>query len=329
MFGYIIRRILIMIPTLFLISVLSFIALQLPPGDYLTSYAAQLTTQGEYIDEQSLDSLRERYGLGEPVYVQYGKWVYGIITRGDWGQSMEWQKPVKDLIGEALGLTVALAVFSLLISWLIAIPMGVYSATHQYSIPDYLISIFSFLGVGVPAFLWALIIMYFAQTQLGLNVGGLFSQQYLSAPWSWGKVVDLLKHLWIPALIVAIENTAGDLRTTRANLLDEVNKPYVELARAKGLSEGRLIWKYPVRVALNPFFSTVGWSLANRISSITLMSVVLSLQTTGPLQLRALTSQDMYLAGSILVLLSTLTVVGTLVSDILLAWVDPRIRLEA
>jgi len=329
MFGYIIRRILIMIPTLFLISVLSFIALQLPPGDYLTSYAAQLTTQGEYIDQQSLDSLRERYGLGEPVYVQYGKWVYGIITRGDWGQSMEWQKPVKDLIGEALGLTVALAVFSLLISWLIAIPMGVYSATHQYSIPDYLMSIFSFLGVGVPAFLWALIIMYFAQTQLGLNVGGLFSQQYLSAPWSWGKVVDLLKHLWIPALIVAIENTAGDLRTTRANLLDEVNKPYVELARAKGLSEGRLIWKYPVRVALNPFFSTVGWSLANRISSITLMSVVLSLQTTGPLQLRALTSQDMYLAGSILVLLSTLTVVGTLVSDILLAWVDPRIRLEA
>jgi peptide/nickel transport system permease protein len=241
---------------------------------------------------------------------------------------MEWQMPVKDLVGQALGLTVALAVFSLLISWLIAIPMGVFSATHQYSIPDYLMSIFSFLGVGVPAFLWALIIMYFAQTQLGMNVGGLFSQQYLSAPWSWDKVVDLLKHIWIPAVIVAIENTASDLRTTRANLLDEVNKPYVELARAKGLSEGRLIWKYPVRVALNPFFSTVGWSLANRISSITLMSVVLSLQTTGPLQLRALTSQDMYLAGSILVLLSTLTVIGTLVSDILLAWVDPRIRLE-
>jgi peptide/nickel transport system permease protein len=328
MFGYIIRRILIMIPTLFLISIISFIALQLPPGDYLTSYAAQLTTQGEYIDQQSLDSLRERYGLGEPVYVQYGKWVYGIITRGDWGQSMEWQRPVKDLIWEALGLTVALAVFSLVISWLIAIPMGVYSATHQYSLPDYVMSIFSFLGVGVPAFMWALIIMYFAQTQLGLNVGGLFSEKYLDAPWNWDKILDLLKHIWIPAVIVAIENTAGDLRTTRANLLDEVNKPYVELARAKGLSERKLIWKYPVRVALNPFFSTVGWSLANRISSITLMSVVLSLQTTGPLQLRALTSQDMYLAGSILVLLSALTVVGTLVSDILLAWVDPRIRLE-
>lgn len=329
MLAYILRRVLLMIPTLFLISIISFTALQLPPGDYLTSYAAQLSTTGESIDQEALDTLRERYGLGEPIYVQYAKWLTGIVTRGDWGQSMEWQRPVKDVVGEAIGLTIALAVFSLLISWLIAIPMGVYSATHQYSIPDYLMSTFSFLGVGVPAFLWALIIMYFAQTQLGLNVGGLFSEKYLSAPWSVDKVVDLLKHLWIPALIVAIENTAADLRTTRANLLDEVNKPYVELARAKGLSEGTLIWKYPVRVAMNPFFSTVGWSLANRISSITLMSVVLSLQTTGPMQLRALMSQDMYLAGSILVLLSTLTVVGTLVSDILLAWVDPRIRLEA
>src|SRR5512136_1262732 len=329
MFAYILRRLLLMIPTLFLISIISFVALQLPPGDYLTSYAAQLSAAGESVDQEAINSLRERYGLGEPVYVQYGKWVYGIVTRGDWGQSMEWQKPVKDLIGEALGLTVALAVFSLLVSWLIAIPMGVYSATHQYSISDYAMAVFSFLGVGVPAFLWALIIMYFAQTQLGLNVGGLFSQQYLSAPWSWGKFVDLLKHIWIPGLIVALVNTASDLRTTRANLLDEVNKPYVELARAKGLTEGRLIWKYPVRVALNPFFSTVGWSLASRISDITLMSIVLSLETTGPMQLRALMSQDMYLAGSFLVLLSVLTVLGTLVSDVLLAWVDPRIRMEA
>src|SRR5512136_2662795 len=328
MFAYILRRLLIMIPTLFLISIISFIALQLPPGDYLTSYAAQLTTQGEYIDQESLDSLRERYGLGEPVYVQYAKWVYGIVTRGDWGQSMEWQRPVSELIWDRLGLTLALALFSLMISWLIAIPVGVYSATHQYSIPDYLMSTFSFLGVGVPAFLWALIIMYFAQTKLGLNVGGLFSEKFLVAPWSWDKVMDLLKHIWIPALIVALVHTAAELRTTRANLLDELNKPYVELARAKGLAERTLIWKYPVRVALNPFFSTVGWSLANRISGITLMSVVLSLQTTGPLQLRALTSQDMYLAGTILLLLSALTVVGTLVSDILLAWVDPRIRLE-
>ncbi len=329
MLGYILRRAILMIPTLFLVSVISFVAILLPPGDYLTSYAATLRTQGDNVDEEALNSLRERYGLGQPFYVQYAKWVYGIVTRGDWGQSMEWQQPVSQLIWERLGLTLALAIFSLVVSWLIAIPVGVYSATHQYSIPDYVMSTFSFLGVGVPAFLWALIIMYFAQTQLGLNVGGLFSEKFISAPWSWAKFVDLLKHIWIPGLIVALVNTASDLRTTRANLLDEVNKPYVELARAKGLSEGRLIWKYPVRVALNPFFSTVGWSLASRISDITLMSIVLSLETTGPMQLRALMSQDMYLAGSFLVLLSVLIVAGTLVSDILLAWVDPRIRLEA
>ncbi len=329
MLAYIVRRILIMIPTLFLISVISFALIQLPPGDYLTSYVAQLRSMGDNIQQEAIDAMRDRYGLGQPVYVQYFKWIEGIVTRGDWGQSMEWQKPVSELIWERMGLTVVLAVFSLLVSWLIAIPVGVYSATHQYSMPDYAMSILSFVGVGVPAFLWALIIMYFAQTQLGMNVGGLFSQQYLEAPWTWDRVVDLLKHIWIPGLIVAIENTAGEIRTTRANLLDEINKPYVELARAKGLTENRLIWKYPVRVAMNPFFSTVGWSLANRISSITLMSVVLSLQTTGPMQLRALLSQDMYLAGSFLVLLSTLTVVGTLISDILLAWVDPRIRMEA
>ncbi len=328
MVAYIARRLLFMIPTIFLISVVSFIALQLPPGDYLTSYAAQLSAQGEGLDQQAIDALRERYGLGEPIYVQYAKWVWGILTRGDWGQSMEWQKPVSELIWQRLGLTIFLAVFSLLVSWLIAIPIGVYTATHQYSILDYLMSTFSFLGVGVPAFLWALIIMYLAQSVLGLNVGGLFSEKYLTAPWSWGKVVDMLQHLWIPALIVALVHTAAELRTTRANLLDELNKPYVELARAKGLTEGRLIWKYPVRVALNPFFSTVGWSLANRINDITLMSVVLSLDTTGPMQLRALVSQDMYLAGSFLVLLSVLVVVGTLVSDIMLAWADPRIRLE-
>jgi peptide/nickel transport system permease protein len=329
MLRYIVKRVLIIIPTLILISIVSFAILQLPPGDYLTSYAAQLRQMGEQVDEEALDSLRERYGLGQPITVQYAKWVTGIVTRGDWGQSMEWQRPVNELIWEKLGLTLALAVFSMLISWVIAIPMGVYSATHQYSLPDYLVSTFSFLGVGVPAFLWALIIMYFAQSKLGLNVGGLFSEEFLNAPWSLAKVWDMFKHLWIPALIVAIENTASELRTTRANLLDELGKPYVELARAKGLSEGRVIWKYPVRVALNPFFSTVGWTLANRISSITLMSIVLSLQTTGPMQLRALTSQDMYLAGAVLLLLSALTVIGTLVSDILLAWVDPRIRLEA
>jgi peptide/nickel transport system permease protein len=328
MVGYIAKRVLMMIPTLIVISVISFAVIQLPPGDYLTSYVAALRSQGDVVDQAEIDSFRARYGLGQPVYVQYAKWVGGILLRGDWGQSMEWRRPVKDLIWERLALTVVLSLVSILVSWLIGIPVGVYSATRQYSIPDYLMSIISFVGAGTPGFLLALIVMYLAMTQLGLNVGGLFSPQYLSVPWSWAKVADMLKHLWIPVVIIAVGSTAGSIRTTRANLLDELNKPYVETARAKGLTEGKLIWKYPVRVALNPFFSTVGWTLANLISGQTLVAVVLSLQTTGPMMLRALTSQDMYLAGSFLLLLSTLTVIGTLISDVLLAWVDPRIRLE-
>jgi peptide/nickel transport system permease protein len=217
---------------------------------------------------------------------------------------------------------------ALFVSWFIAIPIGVYSATHQYSILDYVMSFISFVGLGTPGFMIALVILWLAATQLGMNVGGLFSNEYLLAPWSWGKFVDMMKHIWIPVLIIALNGTAGSIRLTRANLLDELNKPYVETARAKGLKENKVIWKYPVRVALNPFFSTVGWALAQLISGSILVSVVLSLQTTGPLLLRALTSQDMYLAGSFILLLSALTVIGTLISDILLAWADPRIRLE-
>jgi len=317
-----------MIPTLIVISMISFIIIQLPPGDYLTSYAMQLRQMGENVDETELASLRERYGLGQPVYVQYYKWVYGIILRGDWGQSMEWQKPVKDLIWERMALTVFLSLVSVMVSWFVAIPVGVFSATHQYSIPDYLFSAISFVGAGTPGFMIALVVMWVAMRKFGMNVGGLFSEEYILEPWTWAKFVDMLKHLWIPVLVIALESTAGSIRTTRANVLDELHKPYVETARAKGLKERKLIWKYPVRVAMNPFFSTVGWTLASLISGQTLVAVVLSLQTNGPMMLRALTSQDMYLAGSFLFLLSTLTVIGTLISDILLAWIDPRIRLE-
>jgi peptide/nickel transport system permease protein len=327
MLGFILRRIAIMIPTLVVISIISFIVIQLPPGDFLTSYAAGLRSQGDNIDQTEIDALRDRYGFGQPLYVQYGKWVWGIITRGDWGQSMEWQRPVNDLIWERLALTMALSLISLFVSWFIAIPLGVYSATHQYSIVDYIVTFISFVGVGTPGFMIALIVMWFAMRQFGLNVGGLFSEDFIMAPWSLAKVADMLKHLWIPVLILTLNGTAGGLRTTRANLLDEMNKPYVETARSKGITEGRVIWKYPVRVAMNPFFSTVGWELAGLVSGSTLLSVVLSLQTTGPMMLRALTSQDMYLAGSFLFLLSVLTVIGTLISDVLLAWVDPRIRM--
>ena len=327
MLGYILRRIGIMIPTLFIISIISFVVIELPPGDFLSSYVMTLRSQGDQIDESQIKVLEDRYGLNQPVYVQYTKWMVGILTRGDWGQSMELQKPVKDLIWERMALTVVLSLTALFVSWFIAIPLGVFSATHQYSIPDYIFTFISFVGIGTPGFMLALIIMWAAMNYLGLNVGGLFSEQFILAPWSWAKVADMLKHLWIPVLILALNGTAGGLRTTRANLLDELNKPYVETARAKGITEAKVIWKYPVRVALNPFFSTVGWELANLISGSTLLSIVLSLETTGPMLLRALQSQDMYLAGSFLLLLSTLTVIGTLVSDIVLAWVDPRIRM--
>jgi len=328
MIMYILRRVGMMIPTLLVISVLSFVIIQLPPGDYLTSYAMGLRSQGDVIDDTEIEALRVRYGLGEPVYVQYWKWITGIILRGDWGQSMEWQRPVKEIIWDRMALTVFLSLISVLVSWFVAIPVGVFSAIRQYSIPDYIFSALSFIGAGLPGFMIALVVMWIAMRKFGMNVGGLFSQEYAGVPWSWAKFVDLLKHLWIPVIVIALGSTAGSIRTTRANVLDELNKPYVETARAKGLKERKLIWKYPVRVAMNPFFSTVGWTLANLISGQTLVAVVLSLQTTGPMMLRALTSQDMYLAGSFLLLLSTLTVIGTLVSDVLLAWVDPRILME-
>ena len=328
MLAYIVQRILLIIPMLIAISILSFAVIQLPPGDFLTSYVAQLRQEGDEVDEAELESLRQRYGLGQPAYVQYFKWIYGVLVKGDWGQSFEWQKPVSELIWERLGLTMALSMGALLVGWFIAIPVGVYSATHQYSWLDYLMTTFSFIGLGTPGFLLALIVLFLAQSWLGMNVGGLFSDDYVLAPWSWPKIVDMLKHIWVPMLIVAVNGTAGNIRITRANLLDELNKPYVETARAKGVRERALIWKYPVRVALNPFFSTVGWSLASLVSGTTLVAMVLSLQTTGPLLLRSLTSQDMYLAGSFLFLLSTLTVIGTLLSDVLLAVVDPRIRLQ-
>ncbi len=328
MLTYILRRIAVMIPTLIAISIISFIVIQLPPGDFLTAYVATLRQQGDVVDELVLEDLRNRYGLGQPVYVQYLKWISGILLRGDWGQSMYYRMPVKNVIWERMALTVFLSFVTMIFSWLISIPLGVYSATHQYSILDYILTGINFIGRGIPEFMLALMVMWWAQSKLGLSVGGLFSEQYVTAPWTWAKFVDMLKHIWMPMLILAVGSTAGGIRTTRANLLDELHKPYVETARAKGLKESILLWKYPVRVAMNPFFSTVGWSLAGLISGSTIISIVLSLQTTGPMLYQGLVSQDMYLAGSFVLLLSTLTVIGTLLSDLLLAWVDPRIRLE-
>lgn len=328
MLQYILRRVLLMIPTLFVISLLSFAIIQLPPGDFLSSYVAQLRSQGEDIDSAQLAALEEQYGLDQPIYVQYGKWMSGILLRGDWGRSFEWNQPVADLIWDRIGITMLISLLTILLSWAIAIPAGVYAATHQYSFLDYAMSFISFVGLGTPSFLVALIFLWVMLSSFGVNVSGLYSEQFVSAPWSVAKFLDMLSHIWLPVVILAIDNTAAVIRTLRANLLDELNKPYVETARAKGVQETALIWKYPVRVALNPFFSTVGWTLAALVSGETLVSVVLSYQTSGPMLLRALTSQDMYLAGSFILLLSALTVIGTLISDILLAWADPRIRME-
>jgi peptide/nickel transport system permease protein len=325
---YIVKRILYMIPTLFVISIISFAIIQLPPGDYFSSYVAQLRQQGDNIDEAEIAALREQYGLGQPVYVQYWKWITGILLRGDFGRSFEWQRPVSELIWERIGLTVFISLLTILVSWVIAIPVGVYVATHQYSFLDYFMSFISFVGLGTPGFLVALVFLWVMLAAFGVNATGLFSERFLNEPWSWAKFQDMFGRIWIPVFILALDNTASIIRTVRANLLDELNKPYVETARAKGLTERVLIWKYPVRVALNPFFSTVGWTLAALISGETLVAVVLNYQTAGPLLLRALTSQDMYLAGGFVLLLSTLTVIGTLLSDILLAWADPRIRME-
>ena len=327
MLKFILRRLLITIPMLFGISIVTFVLIQLPPGDFLTSYIAELESTGHVLDDAEIASLRNRYGLDSPLYAQFLKWFWNLL-QGDFGVSFQWNKPVNELIWERLALTFIISLATLLFTWVVALPIGVYSATHQYSVSDYVITFFGFLGRGIPDFMLALILMWIGLIYLGTSAGGLFSLEYKQAPWSIAKVWDLLKHLWVPIIVLGTSNTAGLIRIMRNNLLDELHKPYVETARSKGLTEQKILWKYPVRIALNPFVSTVGWVLPTLISGATIVSVVLSLPTTGPLLLSALLSQDMYLAGSFVMILSTLTILGTLVSDILLAWIDPRIRME-
>lgn len=327
MLEFIVRRLLLLIPTVVLISIISFAIIQLPPGDFLTSYIITLESQGQLVDEALVASLKQQYGLDQPLTVQYFKWVGGML-HGDFGQSLTWNQPVKDLIWERIGLTFAISFASLIFIWAVAFPVGIYSAVKQYSVGDYFFTFVSFVGLGIPSFLLALIIMWFAFSTFGLSVGGLFSIEYVDAPWSWAKFVDLLNHLWVPMIVLGLGGTAGLIRIMRANLLDELRKPYVTTSRAKGMPETKLIVKHPVRVALNPFVSTVGWTLPGLVSGSVIVSVVLNLPTTGPILLRALLSQDMYLAGTLVLLLSVLTVIGTLISDILLAWLDPRIRLQ-
>ena len=325
---FIVKRLLWMVPFLLAISFLSFVLIQLPPGDYVTTYIATLAASNEVIDQNTAADLRNRFGLDQPMVVQYWKWISNIVLHGDFGLSFEWQQPVGDLIWERMALTLLLTLSALLLTWGIALPVGVFSAVKKYSIADYVVTGLSFIGLAVPSFLLALVLMYIAAVKFGKNVGGLFSEEYLTAPWSVAKTLDLLAHLWIPVVILAVSGTASLIRVMRANMLDELPKAYVTTARAKGLSEFALLVKYPLRLALNPFISTIAWLLPNLVSGSIIVAIVLSLPTAGPLLLQSLMSQDMYLAGAFILLICLLTVLGSLVSDILLALVDPRIRLE-
>lgn len=326
MLTYILRRLLYMIPTLLAISLVAFAVVTLPPGDFVDRLVIEARTDGEVITVGQAQALRERYGLDRPWVVQYLSWLGDIVFRGDFGTSFRWNLPVSSLIWERLTLTFVLSFSSLLFIWLVAIPIGIYSAVEKYSLGDYLFTFLGFIGLALPNFLIALVFLYVSFKYFGQSVGGLFSPAYVEAPWNAAKVLDMLGHLWIPVIVLGTAGTAALIRTVRANLLDELGRPYVTTARAKGLSETRLLTKYPLRLALNPFVSSLNGIFVDLVSGATIVSVVLSLQTTGPLLLEALRSEDMFLAGSFILLLSVLTVFGTLLSDILLAWLDPRIR---
>jgi len=325
--AYFLRRLLYMIPVLLAVSILAFTIIQLPPGDYLTTRIAQLKLEGSPATEEEIDSLRKQYGLDKPYHVRYLKWMWGML-HGDLGKSFIYRRPVTQLIGERIALTMVISICSILLAYAIAIPIGIYSATHQYSTGDYFFTLLGFIGISIPQFFLALVLMFATYKWTGTMVTGLFSENYVAEPWSFWKVIDLLKHVWLPALIVGISGTAGTIRVLRACLLDELQKQYVITARAKGLGERWLIFKYPVRIAINPMISTIGWLLPAIVSGATIVAIVLNLPTTGPMMLDALMQQDMYLAGSFIMVLCALTVIGTLISDILLAWSDPRIRYE-
>ena len=327
MLSYIIRRIIYMIVVLLVLSVVSFIIIQLPPGDFLTAFIENMRAQGTVVSEEQILSLKTYYGLDQPMYLQYLKWL-GNLLQGDLGQSFQWNQPVTELIKERLALTVTISLISLVLTYLIAIPIGIYSATHQYSLGDYAFTVFGFMGLATPNFLLALVLMFLLYKYAGWSVGGLFSPEYVVAPWSLGKVVDLLKHLPIPLVVIGTAGTAWTIRVMRGCLLDELKKQYVITARSKGLTERSLLMKYPIRIAINPVISTIGGLLPTIISGATLTSIVISLPTIGPLLLRALRAQDMFLAGSMLMLLSALGIIGNLISDMLLVAIDPRIRFE-
>jgi peptide/nickel transport system permease protein len=329
MLGYIARRLLQIIPLLIGLSIIIFVIIQLPPGDFVTARINQLRMAGVQMEDSQINRLMVMYNLDKPLYMQYFIWIKGIVLEGNLGRSMESERMVTEVIGDRVALTMVISLLSLAFTWALAIPVGIAAAVRQYSFFDYFATFVGFLGISVPGFLIALIILYAVFATTGVALTGLFSPQYVGAAWSLGKVGDLMKHVWLPMIVIGISGTAGLIRVTRGMMLDELGKQYVITARAKGVPEGKLLFKYPVRLAVNPLISTIGWLLPGIISGEALVSIVLNLPTMGPLLLRAVMVQDMPLAGSFLLMTSVLTVIGTLLSDILLAWLDPRIRFGA
>ena len=316
-----------MIILLVVLSVVVFVVIQLPPGDYATSYINQMRLQGMVLSREDIANFKHQYNLDLPIYKQYLVWVNGML-HGNLGQSFAWKRSINDLLRERLPLTILISVLDMIFTYVVAVPIGIYSATHQYSPLDYVFTVIGFVGVATPDFLLALLVLFALYEVFGIGAGGLFSAQFASAAWSWAKVRDLINHLWTPGIIIGLAGTAGRMRVMRATMLDELSKPYVETARAKGLPRTRLLLKYPVRVAINPILSTIGWTLPGIFSGSTIVAVVLGLPTVGPLLLDAMRSQDFFVAGSILMILSALTIFGTFISDLLLAWADPRIRFD-
>ena len=326
MFRYFVQRLLVMIPTLIVISIAIFAIIQAPPGDFIETYISELQSQGQAVDPAKIDFLRKEYGLDQPIYIQYLKWAGGLV-QGDLGFSFAHSLPVSEVVGDRLTLTIVVSLASILFVWIVSFPIAVYSAVRQYSIGDYLFTLFGYVGLATPSFMLALILLYAANQYFDLSIGGLMDPQYLGQSWSWAKFRSILGHLWVPVLVIGLPGTAGMIRRLRANLLDELNKQYVVTGRAKGLSPWRLLVKYPLRISLNPFIADIGSLLPELISGSVIVSVVMSLPLTGPMLLESLRSQDMYLAGSFLMFMAFLTVVGVFISDILLALLDPRIRL--
>lgn len=327
MLTYVVHRFMIMVPTLLAISLIIFIIIQLPPGDYFESYIAELQSQGESVDLEKIEALRRQYGFDRPIMEQYVFWVWGML-HGDFGYSFEFRLPVSEVVGDRLYLTALVSFMTIVFTWIISFPIGLYSAVRQYSWGDYALTFLGFIGLATPNFLLALVLLYIANVYFGTSVGGLMDAQYIDMPWTWPKAMSVLEHLWIPVIVIGTSGTAGMIRRLRANLLDELEKQYVVTGRAKGLAPMKLLLKYPFRLALNFFVADIGSLLPSIISGAAVVEIILSLPTTGPMLLGALRSQDMYLAGSFLMFLASLTVVGVLISDLALAMLDPRIRLQ-